>query len=97
MPACSSVVFGISTAISTFGALMANLIAGLVIKEAALADWRKLFILFCIIYIIGGLAFVFLGSAKPQPWAEHKKHDDKTTVVADKPGDNEMTPMKSVE
>lgn len=72
MPACSSIVFGISTAIATAGALGGNVIAGLLIKKPVIDDWRRLFILFSIIYTIGGLAFVFLGSARPCEWAKLK-------------------------
>jgi MFS family permease len=69
MPAFSSVVFGITTAAATVGALMANVIAGLIIKRPVLEDWRKLFILFGIIYLIGGLVFSLIGSAVPRKWA----------------------------
>jgi MFS family permease len=69
MPAFSSIVFGITTAAATLGALLANVIAGLVIKKPVLEDWRKLFILFSIIYFIGGVVYILLGSAKPRKWA----------------------------
>ena len=69
MPAYSSVVFGITTAAATAGALLANVIAGVIIKESTLEYWRKLFILFSIIYVIGGVVYIILGSAKPRKWA----------------------------
>jgi hypothetical protein len=76
MPTFSSVVFGISTAVGTCFALLGNLIAGLVIKQPVLEDWRKLFVLFSVMYFIGGLAFVFFGSAKPQSWATLKGREE---------------------
>jgi len=79
MPAFSSVVFGITTAAATFGALIANVIAGLVIKKPVLQDWRKLFILFSIIYFIGGIVYIILGSAKPRKWAILKGQEKKAT------------------
>ena len=88
MPAYSSIIFGITTASATVGALIANVIAGLVIKQPVLQDWRKLFILFAVIYFIGGLIYVFLGSAKPLDWAlpenqpkptlDEKAHEEET-------------------
>ena len=75
LPAYSSIVFGIATAAATFGALMANVIAGLVIKRPVLEDWRKIFILFSIIYVIGGVAFLIFGSAVPPSWALLKAHE----------------------
>ncbi|CAF0860880.1 unnamed protein product [Adineta ricciae] len=99
LPAYSSIVFGIVTAAATFGALMANVIAGLVIKRPVLEDWRKIFILFSIIYVIGGVTFLILGSAVPRTWASLKVHepqqqmDNVTTNAAD---EEEAIPMKTV-
>jgi hypothetical protein len=72
MPAFSSIVFGITTAAATVGALGANIIAGVIIKKPVLEDWRKLFIIFSVIYFIGGISYVLLGSAKPRKWATLK-------------------------
>jgi len=80
MPAYSAVVFGITTAIATFGALIANIIAGLVLKRPVLEDWRKLFILFSIIYFIGGIVYVLFGSAEPRKWATFKAAQGKNGV-----------------
>ena len=77
MPAFSSVVFGITTAAATLGALGANVIAGLIIKRPVLSDWRKLFILFAVIYIIGGVFFAIWGSAKPRKWATHQSQGER--------------------
>ncbi len=69
IPAYASIVFSMTTAAATTGALLSNLIAGVVIKRPVLEDWRKLFILFTIIYFIGGLVYVLYGSAEPRKWA----------------------------
>lgn len=92
MPAYSSVVFGITTAAATFGALIANVIAGLVIKKPVLEDWRKLFILFSIIYFIGGIVYVIFGSAKPRKWAMPQNQVEKT--MSDKTREEETMPMQ---
>ncbi|UJR28150.1 hypothetical protein I4U23_009404 [Adineta vaga] len=80
LPAYSSIVFGIVTAAATLGALFANIIAGLVIKQPILQDWRKIFILFSVIYFIGGIAFLVLGSAVPRSWALHKTTTEKQQI-----------------
>ena len=89
MPAFSSVVFGIITAVATFGALMGNVIAGVIIKQPILEDWRKLFMLFSVIYVIGGISFQLLGSAKPRSWATFKAQQKQV--------DEEAVPMKQAD
>ena len=93
IPAYASVVFGISTAVATVGALMGNVIAGLIIKQPTLQDWRQLFSLFGIIYFMGGLAFLFWGSAEPQTWAQPKAQEKQQT--ADVVVNEETIPMTS--
>ena len=69
MPAFSSIIFGITTAAGTLCALLGNVIAGLIIKQPVLSDWRRLFMIFAVIYFIGGVAFLVLGSGEPRKWA----------------------------
>jgi MFS family permease len=92
LPVYSSVVFGITTAAATVGALLANLIAGLVIKRPVLEDWRKLFILFSIIYFIGGIVYIILGSAKPRKWATYQAEIQLENI--DKTQAEETVPMQ---
>jgi len=68
-PAYASIIFGVASTISTIGALISNIIAGFIIRQPILADWRKLFILFSIIYTVGGTVYLFYGSAVPRKWA----------------------------
>ncbi len=92
LPVYSSVVFGITTAAATVGALLANLIAGLVIKRPVLGDWRKLFILFSIIYFIGGIVYILLGSAVPRKWATYQAEIQLENI--DKTQAEETIPMQ---
>jgi MFS family permease len=71
-PAYSSIIVGIGSALGTVGALIGNLIASVVIKQPVLEDWRKLFILFSIMYTIGGIVYLIYGSAVPRKWATFK-------------------------
>jgi len=68
-PAYSSIIFAVTSTISTIGSLISYIIAGLLIKRPVLEDWRKLFIIFSIVFIIGGVVFQLYGSAVPRKWA----------------------------
>ena len=91
VPAYAGLIFGIVTAISSLGAVIANIVAGILIKRPILQDWRKLFILFFISYVIAGIAFIILGSAVPEPWAMLKTQEQKQNGVH---SDDEQIPMK---
>ncbi|CAF1341777.1 unnamed protein product, partial [Adineta steineri] len=95
IPAYSSIIFGIITAIATFTALFANVIAGVVIKRPVLEDWRKIFILFSIVYFIGGLAYIVLGSAVPRKWATLKSQEEQK--VNDTISEEETVLMRELE
>jgi hypothetical protein len=77
VPAYSSIIFGIGSAISTVGALLSNLIASIIIKRPILEDWRKLFVLFTIVYTFGGVIYLIFGSAIPRKWATFKPETSK--------------------
>ena len=91
IPAYASIVFGISTAVATVGALMGNVIAGLIIKQPTLGDWRQLFSLFAIIYFLGGLAFLLWGSAEAPTWAQSRV--DEKQQADDEALNEETIPM----
>ncbi|CAF5036821.1 unnamed protein product, partial [Rotaria magnacalcarata] len=69
VPAYSSIIFSMSTALGTVGALLGNLVAGIIIKKPVLEDWRKLLLLFATFYLIGGVVYFIYGSAVPRKWA----------------------------
>lgn len=69
VPKYSTLIFAILSTISTAGAVGSNILAGIVIKRPILEDWRKLFIIFSIIYTIGGIPFLLYGSGVPRKWA----------------------------
>jgi MFS family permease len=62
-------IFGIATTVASFSGIIGNVIAGIIIKQPTLHDWRKLFILFFIVYLIGAIIYIVLGSAVPEEWA----------------------------
>jgi len=90
VPAYAGLVFGIVTSISSLGAVIANIIAGIIIKRPTLHDWRKLFILFLICYFIGGIIFLLWGSAVPEKWATFKSQEKEQNDVH---SEEETVPM----
>jgi MFS family permease len=72
VPAYSSIIFSVAGTIGTLGALISNVVAGVVIKQPILHDWRKLFVLFTIYHFFGGFVYLFYGSAVPRKWATFK-------------------------
>ncbi|CAF1138238.1 unnamed protein product [Rotaria sordida] len=68
-PAYSGVIFGLANTFASLAGLIGNLVAGLIIKKPVLEQWRKLYIMFGIIYFFGGLVYIFYGSAVPRKWA----------------------------
>ena len=93
-PVYSSIIFGIGSAISTVGALLANLIASIIIKRPILEDWRKLFILFAMVYTFGGIIFLIFGSAVPRKWATFKSE---TTKQNEEKEGLTMVPLQTTE
>lgn len=94
VPAYSGLMFGIVTTISSFAAIMANLIAGIVIKHPTLHDWRTLFILFFVAYLIGGIVYAAWASAIPEKWATLQSLEQGRQELHSK---EETTPMKEQE
>lgn len=76
--------------ISSFGGLVANIIAGMIIKQPTLHDWRKLYIIFFFVYFFGGLVFLVFGSATPEKWATFRAREP-----SDAPSPEETVPMKT--
>ena len=48
------------------GSLGANVIAGILIEESKLNSWRRIFVIFSFVYVVGGIIYLFFGSAVDQ-------------------------------
>jgi hypothetical protein len=63
----------------------------MIVQKPILEQWRKLFVMFGIVYFIGGIVFLFFGSAVPRKWAKFQ------AVNAEKEhklNEEEIMPMK---
>ena len=69
VPAYSGVIFGIANTFASLAGLIGNIVAGIIVKDPILAQWRILFIIFGIVYFIGGAVFVAFGTGVPRKWA----------------------------
>ncbi|CAF2871474.1 unnamed protein product [Rotaria sp. Silwood2] len=69
VPAFSGVIFGLANTFASLAGLIGNIVAGLIIKKPVIEQWRILYIMFGIVYFIGGVVFLIYGSAVPRKWA----------------------------
>lgn len=65
-PIYSSILFGLSITFGSIGSIGANVIAGFLIEDSDLNSWRRIFIIFSIVYVIGGIIYLLYGSAIDQ-------------------------------
>ncbi|CAF0997152.1 unnamed protein product [Adineta ricciae] len=90
VPAYSGVIFGFANTFASLAGLIGNIVAGMVVTKPVLEQWRKLYVMFAIVYFIGGIAFLFFGTAVPRKWAKFQ------SAVAEKEkklNDEESVPM----
>jgi hypothetical protein len=57
---------------------MGNVVAGIIVNKPVLEQWRKLFVMFGIVYFIGGIVFLCFGSAVPRKWAKFQTVNTKS-------------------
>jgi len=92
VPAYSGIIFGIANTFASLAGLIGNIVAGIVVKQPVLEQWRKLYIMFGIVYLIGGIVFLIFGSAVPRKWAKFQVVDN-TAKQEEKLNDEETMPM----
>ncbi|KAI0982570.1 hypothetical protein GJ496_000759 [Pomphorhynchus laevis] len=68
-PKFASTLWGISNTFGTAPGIIVPLVIGLLTKNRILKEWRVVFIICAVSYVVSGLAFVLFGSAELQPWA----------------------------
>ncbi|CAF0973342.1 unnamed protein product [Adineta steineri] len=92
VPAYSGVIFGIANTFASLAGLIGNIVAGMIVKEPILEQWRKLYIMFGIVYVIGGVVYLLFGSAIPRKWAKFQAVDN-SAKQEEKLHDEEAMPM----
>ncbi|CAF4158467.1 unnamed protein product, partial [Rotaria sp. Silwood2] len=78
VPAYSGVIFGISNTFASLYGVIGNLVAGIIVKEPVLEQWRKLYIMFGVVYFFGGVIYLLYGSAVPRKWAKFQAVNNDT-------------------
>ena len=69
VPAYSGVIFGIANSLASLAGLVGNIVAGILVKNPVLEEWRVLYIIFGIVYAFGGFIYLPFGTAVPRKWA----------------------------
>ena len=87
VPAYSGVIFGIANTFASLAGVTGNIVAGIIVKEPVLSQWRILYTMFGIVYFIGGVVFLLFGSAVPRKWAKFQP----TSVLPESKLDEEET------
>ncbi|CAF4061355.1 unnamed protein product [Adineta steineri] len=90
VPAYSGVIFGLGNSFASIAGVIGNIIAGMIVTKPVLEQWRKLFIMFGIVYFIGGIVFLLFGSAVPRKWAKFQSVNNEKEK---KLNDEEIIPM----
>ena len=70
VPAYSGIIFGVANSIAALAGLIGNIVAGILVKKPIIEQWRTLYILFGIVYFVGGVIYAIYGSAEPRKWAK---------------------------
>ncbi|CAF1100352.1 unnamed protein product [Rotaria sordida] len=95
VPAYSSLLFGLSITFGSLASLSANVLAGFLIKQPILSDWRYMFIIFMLVYTIGGLVYLAFGSAIPRKWAINVNEEHNTNIDNEASIDPSETMLKT--
>ncbi len=90
VPAYSGIIFGLANTFASLAGVIGNIVAGIIVNKPVLEQWRKLFVMFGIVYFIGGLVFLLFGSAVPRKWAKFQvvNNDEEKKL-----NDDEIVPM----
>ncbi|CAF1044857.1 unnamed protein product [Rotaria sp. Silwood1] len=91
VPAYSSLLFGLSITFGSLASLSANILAGVLIKQPILSDWQYMFIIFIIVYTIGGVVYLMFGSAIPRKWATDIFEEHNSNIENEPPIDPSLT------
>jgi MFS family permease len=93
VPAYSGIIFGLANTFASLAGLIGNIVAGIVVNKPVLEQWRKLFIMFGIVYFIGGLVFLLFGSGVPRKWAKFQNANKQVEEKLNDDDDDEIVPM----
>lgn len=91
-PNFSGTIFGMANTLSSIGGFVSTyMVAALTHKEQTFEQWRWVFWILVIIYLIGGGTYLLFGTGVMQPWNQVKKEDQTQEEIplSDKPKEND--------
>ncbi|ESO02282.1 hypothetical protein HELRODRAFT_65417 [Helobdella robusta] len=68
----ASIVMGISNTFASIPGIIAPVVAGSIVQNNALVEWKMVFLLIAVIYLFGAIFYGIFASSKLQQWAEPK-------------------------
>ncbi|XP_044011040.1 sialin-like [Aphidius gifuensis] len=70
-PQHASILLGISTTISMVPGIISPVLTGYIVTNKTAEEWRIVFIIIAVFYIIGAFIFAIFASGKKQKWADN--------------------------
>ncbi|XP_051167950.1 vesicular glutamate transporter 2.2 [Leptopilina boulardi] len=74
-PQHASVLMGIGNTIATLPGIVSPIITGFIVQEKTASEWRVVFIISGLIYLIGATIYGIFASGEKQPWADNSKKE----------------------
>lgn len=99
-PEFAGSIMGLANCVSNLSGIFAPMLVGyLTEKNESLERWNLVFFVAAAVNVFGGLAFLFLGTAKTQPWAQLPSNDtsgDSSALIASSEdgSDDESSPSQ---
>nr|XP_012143479.1 PREDICTED: putative inorganic phosphate cotransporter isoform X1 [Megachile rotundata] len=80
-PNFAGALMGITNTVANICSILAPLVASIVVVDSSdVSQWRNIFFLSAIIYIVGNLIFVLFGTSQIQPWNDPQKKIQETSL-----------------
>ncbi|XP_034196051.1 major facilitator superfamily transporter 9 [Osmia lignaria lignaria] len=84
-PQHASVLMGIGNTIATLPGVVSPLITGYIVRNKSTSEWRVIFIITSVIYLIGAVIYGLFASGEKQRWAEENKEKKRAKQFYENP------------
>lgn len=75
-PPFASILFGISDLASTLGGIISPTLTGFIVKHHTDLEWKIVFIINGVMYLLGAIFYIVFGSGEKQSWASDRKYNN---------------------
>lgn len=70
--------FGLANTFGTVPGIVAPSLVGLLTPNQKQSEWQFVFLITAVVYVVGALGFLIMGSGELQPWAAKKPNQNET-------------------